>query len=1325
MTSVRPGERLADRYEILGELGRGGMGAVFEAHDTVLERKVALKVVTGAGALSSHFEHEAKLAAKLDHPAIVPVYDFGRDGDRLFFVMPIVEGLTLRQMLADGPLPQIVAAIIVRQVAEALAHSHARSVVHRDIKPENVMVAPGTDGPRVKVLDFGIAASTTEAASGTPRQIVGTPDYLSPEQASGGPVDARSDVYALGALLYECCAGTPPFVAPDVFQVIQAILRSDPPSLAERCPGVDADVDDVVRRCLAKDPRQRPESAERVVELLASVTARLRPASSPDRGAVSHGRTVEVHSTLPAAPRIVGRQSELTRVRSRLASAAAGECQLIAIGGSYGVGKSAFVSVVSEAAREWGMLVLRGRFLVEDDDVAPYQAISDALAGFFRSTIDGEDRFKEPDLLPQLVGLFPELRGIVRLPESATPKAPRAKRAETFELLSRALAALMGRSPSDGREPASREAPPSSMLLVLEDIHSARTSIDAVRYMIRRLAAAPLAIVITHRAGDADPEHPLFELRSALLGEPSFLDLELRPLDRAESDALAATLLPGAKVDPAAAARLFELTEGNPLHLAELTTTLREGGLLRVDLGAWQLAATPGDAAVPPVPASMRSVVERRLLRLSPAERAVLEAGAIFGRSFTYEDVAALGVPMIDAALDRLIRGGLVHRETAGSRDRYVFTAVIVAETAREALGPGKRRELHKRFGEHLIAHGRTTGAEATRIVHHLMLAGERAQALPHAVRAASHALDVSVPEDVFYVAGLVGEPAGNLTAAEIELLLLVARAHGKTKNVDRGRAAAARAVALLEQTRLHDRQHKRRNPELDNVEVAALRQAAELAWRERERDEALDLARRARAMASALGRDDEVDAINPLVNAIEGPAGREAGRSDAGDAAFLQAPPLEQELLGERLLVQGDYLAARELLDRADARRPGTPSPEDAARHALKSALLAHRLGSYDEAELVARSARQRVTEGPLAGEIDAAVALVHCSRGRYENAWSLVQAAIETLGVSLSERRVRALLLRAKGDASMGLGRLVDATDAYDQSGRLLDPLADSLEHSAALFGSGDARIAAGKPDEGVRFLEKAERQKLAIGDRWGLAHVHEGFARACLYKGRLGDAVSHAERAVLLASAIADPKLTALTRVRLGLAHLARGDVKHARTAVDLALRDAEGCGAEPEIVRALVAVAEVHLELAEKSRAAETAKEALLRALKFGLPGAQVDSLLVLGRAQRTGAEERIAEAATLAERIGNPYTVLDVALADAVVTGDSQRFDAVVSRAAALGAVRHVGEALLENARLWAARNAPDRATPLFMQASAVFAEMGAPLRAEDALRHVE
>lgn len=1292
MTQIRPGDRLATRYEIRSEIGRGGMGAVFEAHDLLLERRVALKVVTGAGS-TAYFEHEAKLAAKLDHPAIVPVYDFGRDDDRLFFVMPIVEGLTLREMLSDGPLPQLVAAVIVRQVAEALAHSHARHVVHRDIKPENVMVAPGTDGPRVKVLDFGIALSVSDAAAGTPRQIVGTPDYLSPEQASGGPVDARSDVYALGVLLYECCAGAPPFAASDVFALVDEIVHHEAPRLRERCPGVDEALDDLVASCLEKDPRRRPESADKVVELLASVTGRLRPVGStppPSR------RLIEVHATLPAAPRIVGRQGELARVRARLASAARGECQLVCVGGAYGVGKSAFVSVVAEASQEWGMLVLRGRFLVEDDEVSPYQAISDAFAGFFRTTVDGEEWFKQPALLSQLVGLFPQLGGIVRLPADAGQTPPR-DRAETFEVLSRAFAALTARGP---------------LLLVFEDIHAARASIDAIRYVIRRLAAAPIAIVVTHRLGDADPEHPLFELRSALLGEPSFLDLELRPLSRAESDALAGVLLPGAKVDPVAAERLYELTEGNPLHLGELAAAMRDGGQLRVELGSWRLV---GEEPAPPVPASMRSVLERRLHRLSPTERELLEAGTIFGRSFTYEDVAALGVPMIDAALDRLMRRGFVQREATGARDRYVFTAVVVAETAREGLGPGKRRDLHKRFAEHLVARGRISGAEATRIVHHLVLAGERTLAMPHALRAARHALDASVPEDVFHVARLVGEPEGAPCKDEIDLLLLVARAHARLKDVGRARAVASRVLELLERARVErGSTTPRGHEELEGAEVAALRLSAELAWRERERDAALALAQRARAMASAIGREDEVDAIEPLVEAIERPS-----------QVALVDEPLEQDMIGERLLVQGDYLAARELLDRADARRPGALAPEEAARHALKSALLAHRLGSYDEAELVARSARQGVASGPLAAELDAAIALVQCSRGQCERAWSLVQSAIDKLGVTPPEQRVRALLLRAKGDASMGLGRLAEAIDAYDQSGRLLDPHAEPLEHSSALFGAGDARVAAGRPEEAERLFERAERQKLAIGDRWGLAHVHEGVARARLYKGRLGDAVSHAHRAVLLAAAVADPRLTARTRTRLGLSHLARGDVKEARTAIELALRDAKGCGAEPEIAGALVALGELHLELGEDAYAVQAGSEALERATRLALLHVHVGSLLILGRADEKGARERIAEAAVIADRIGNAYTKLDVALASAIVSEESAAFRAVVDRAAAIGAARHVGEALVRHAQVWLARGAPEQATPLFMQASAVFAEMGAAVRAEEALRSVE
>jgi predicted ATPase len=1286
MTHLEPGERLASRYLIINEIGRGGMGAVYSALDPMLDRPVALKVVTvGAGTPPTMFQHEAKLAASLDHPAIVPVYDFGRDGDRFFFVMPIVEGLTLRQMLADGPLPQIVATGVVRQVGEALAHSHARGVVHRDIKPENVMVTSGTEGPRVKVLDFGIALSASEAAApGAPRTIVGTLDYLSPEQALGGRVDARSDVYALGALLFECCAGASPFVGKDVAELVRRIVHEKAPPLSRYCPGVDRGIDELVAMCLAKDPIDRPQTADEVVEFLTGIGARLRPYAPPVATAAAR-RPVEVHSTLPAAPRLVGRQTELNRVKARLAVAARNDCQLIAVGGGYGVGKSAFVSVVAEAAQEWSLRVLKGRFLGDDDDVTPYHAIADALAAFLRTTPDGANWLAKDDLLAPLVGLFPQLRDLVGKPTQGIP--PRANRGETFELLSRVFSCLLARSP---------------VLLVLEDVHTARTSVEAIRYLVRRLAAAPLAVLLTHRTGDADPEHPLFELRSALLGEPSFLDLELWSLGRSESDELVATLLPGAHVDSAVKTRLFELTEGNPLHLSELVASLREGGQLKTEFGAWKLVA--GGASSPALPASMKSVVERRLQRLSPHEREVLEAGAIFGRSFTYEDISALGVATLDEGLDRLTRRGLLTREASGTQERYLFAASVIADAAREALGPSRRRALHKRFAAHLVTQGR--GGEASRAAHHLMLGGDRAGALPYAVVAAKHALDASAPENVFHITELVGEPAGPLRKEDVELLMIAAQAHALVKELDRAREIAARVLDLLERSK------DMGDEELEVAQVAALRLAAELAWRQRDRPTALPLAQKALELANVLDLDDEADALDPILQGLEG-----------NGAAHEQ----EQEVLGERLLVQGDYLAARELLDRADAAR-SSRSPANAARHALKSAHLAHRLGSFDEAELVARSARAQTPPGPLAGEIDAALATIHCSRGRFEMGWSVAQTALSQLGASREEKRVRALLLRAQGDASLALGRIVEATDAYDQSGRLLDPLTEPLEHSAAIFGSADARLAAGKPDEAMRFLERAERQKLAIGDRWGLSHVHEGFARACLYKGRLADGLSHAQRAVLLAVAIADPRLTALARTRVGLTHLARGEINEARTALDLALRDAQGCGAEPEIAGALAALAAVHLDARENTseliKAGELAKTALQQAEKLALPAVQVAALLVAIRAQTARREKRIQDAAAIAERLDNPYIKLEVDLARALVTADDAALDAVVARAAELGAGRHVAEALLEHARLWVVRGAHENATPLFMQASAVFAETGAPLRAEETLRQV-
>jgi len=263
---------LADRYQVERELGRGGMATVFLAQDLRHDRPVALKVLHPELALSlgpDRFLREIQIAARLQHPHIVALYDSGRVGELLYYVMPYVEGESLRQRLdRERALPVDEAIHIARGVAAALGYAHRQQVVHRDIKPENVMLHEGEP----LVTDFGIAKAVTAAAAENLTQTgtaVGTPAYMSPEQAAGeAELDGRSDIYSLGAMLYEMLAGTAPFAGPTV-QAIMAKLFAEPvPPLRERRPDVPEAVEQAVLKALAKAPADRYDPATQFAEAL-------------------------------------------------------------------------------------------------------------------------------------------------------------------------------------------------------------------------------------------------------------------------------------------------------------------------------------------------------------------------------------------------------------------------------------------------------------------------------------------------------------------------------------------------------------------------------------------------------------------------------------------------------------------------------------------------------------------------------------------------------------------------------------------------------------------------------------------------------------------------------------------------------------------------------------------------------------------------------------------------------------------------------------------------------------------------------------------------
>ena len=253
------------RYQVLSRIGEGGMGEVYLAEDPSLGRKVALKFLSPRQAADESARrrllHEAYAAARLDHPFVCKVYEVSDAGDRPFIAMEYVEGETLRDRLMGGPIPIRDAIRLASEIAEALDSAHKRGIVHRDLKPSNVMVA--ADG-HVKVMDFGVAKHISGGSVSTmitlTGEIVGTMNYMSPEQINGAPVDARSDVFAFGLLLYEMVTGAHPFQRSSPITTANAILSDTEPPLEEKRPDAPPLLAHVVSRCLEKEPGRRYQS---------------------------------------------------------------------------------------------------------------------------------------------------------------------------------------------------------------------------------------------------------------------------------------------------------------------------------------------------------------------------------------------------------------------------------------------------------------------------------------------------------------------------------------------------------------------------------------------------------------------------------------------------------------------------------------------------------------------------------------------------------------------------------------------------------------------------------------------------------------------------------------------------------------------------------------------------------------------------------------------------------------------------------------------------------------------------------------------------------
>ena len=314
------------RYEIVAELGRGAMGAVFRARDPKIDRTVAIKTIAVPAGAAKDIEHyrqrffrEAQAAGRLSHPGIVTIYDVGEDeaAHTPFIVMECVDGESLDRLVAAAPsgtLPRATTLELVQHVAQALDYAHNQGIVHRDIKPANILV---TAAGRPKIADFGIAKLAL-AETTLPGQVVGTPAYMSPEQLNGKAVDGRSDLFSLGVIAYWLLTGIKPFDGDTLTEICVQVVTKDPTPPSQVRPGISQDHDYVLSRALAKDPALRYQRGSELAADLEDLRAGNKPRSRAQREKTRIERTVQLPANAAASAATVVPASQAVAAKSKL-----------------------------------------------------------------------------------------------------------------------------------------------------------------------------------------------------------------------------------------------------------------------------------------------------------------------------------------------------------------------------------------------------------------------------------------------------------------------------------------------------------------------------------------------------------------------------------------------------------------------------------------------------------------------------------------------------------------------------------------------------------------------------------------------------------------------------------------------------------------------------------------------------------------------------------------------------------------------------------------------------------------------------------------------
>jgi tetratricopeptide (TPR) repeat protein len=728
--SVMPTSFANGRYQVKKFLGEGGKKKVYLTHDKVLDRDVAFALVKTEkldDATRKRVSREAQVMGRLgDHPNIVAIYDMGEQEGQPYIVIPVMPGGDVESLIEKAPehrLPIGQAIGIAKAVCRGLQYAHAKGVVHRDIKPGNVWLS--SDGTP-KVGDFGLALAVDLSRLTDETMMVGTYYYMPPEQATGGEITAKADLYSLGAMLYEMVTGKPPSTGDDMVAVVGQHINTPPVSPSWYRPDLPPPLSALIMKLLEKDPNKRPASAKGVLETLETIESGRAEELSTDQS--------KELADSPLYRRIfVGREAELRQLQSCFDAATSGQGSLNMVVGEPGIGKTTLCEQLATYVGLRGGRVMVGHCYEEGSLSLPYLAFVEALRTYVQSHDVNRLRKELGPGAPDVARIVSEVRERLRI-----QPGPRGDPEEEKYRLLQAISDFPGSA-----------AAAQPLLMVLEDLQSAdQGTLEMLEHVARNLGHKRLLLVGTYRDIEVDRTHPLSAALAELRRLPIFGRVLLRGLNADEVRRMLSSIA-GQDVPWGLAEAVHRQTEGNPLFVQEVVRYLAEEGIIQREEGRWRARSdTPLEMRIPD---GLRDVIGKRLSGLSESCNKALSVAAVIGRDFqvrVLEKVAGVSDNELFGTLEEAKKAAVIEERTGtGGKVNYRFAHAFFRQTLYEEIIAPRRIRLHQQVALALEEiHKKRLEEHAAELAEHFSYSSDRAdleKAVSYGEMAAKRATDV------------------------------------------------------------------------------------------------------------------------------------------------------------------------------------------------------------------------------------------------------------------------------------------------------------------------------------------------------------------------------------------------------------------------------------------------------------------------------------------------------------------------------------------------------------------------------------------------------